>query len=77
MKSASWQGRELRGAIRTLEVYCAPNLDCSQNAGKVVAETASDEMVIGAVHALCEFSQPVSQLNHSEQSLAALDNALN
>ena len=39
-------------------------------------ETASDEMVMGAVQALCEFSLLVSQQNHSDLSLAALDNAL-
>ena len=33
-------------------------------------------MVMGAVKALCEFSLLVSQQNHSDRSLAALDNAL-
>jgi len=49
MKSGSWQGKEIRGMIRTLAVSCTPILDCSQDAGKTVAETASDEMVMGAV----------------------------
>jgi len=62
--------------IRTLAVNCAAMLDCSQDAGKTVAETASDEIVMGAVRALCEFSLLVSQHNHSNQSLAALDDAL-
>jgi len=57
-------------------VNCAPILDCSQDAGKTVAETASDEMVMGAVRALCEFSLLFSQQNHSDLSLAALDDAL-
>jgi len=61
--------------IRTLAVHCAPILDRSQDAGKTAAETASDEMVMGAVRALCEFSLLVSQQNHSDLSLAALDNA--
>ena len=38
--------------------------------------TASDEMVIGAVRAFCEFSPLVSQRNHSDLSLQALDDAL-
>jgi len=29
-------------------------------------EAASDEVVMGAVHALCEFSLLVSQQNHSD-----------
>jgi len=62
--------------IRTLAVNCAPILDCSQGAGKTAAETACDEMVIGAVRALCEFSLLVSQHNHCDLSLAALGNAL-
>jgi len=33
-------------------------------------------MVMGAVRALCEFSLLVSQQNHSDLSLAALDDAL-
>jgi len=41
-----------------------------------VAETASDDMVMGAVWALCEFSLLVSQQNFSDVSLRALDNAL-
>jgi hypothetical protein len=76
MKSRSWQGKEIRGIIRTLAVNCAPILDCSQDAGKTAAETASDEMVMGVVRALCEFSLLVRQQNHSDLSLAALDNAL-
>jgi len=76
MKSGSWQGKDIRGMIRTLAVNCTPILDCSQDAGKTVAETASNEMVMGAVRALCEFSLLVSQQNHSDLSLAALDDAL-
>jgi len=76
LKSGSWQAIEIRGMIRTLAVNCAPVLDYSQDAGKTVAETASDEMVMGAVRALCEFSLLVSQQNHSDLSLAALDYAL-
>jgi hypothetical protein len=57
-------------------VNCAPIHDCSKNDGKTLAETASDEMVMGAVQALCEFSLLARQQNHSDLSLAALDYAL-
>jgi len=76
MKSSSWQGKEIRGVIRTLAVNCAPIVDCFQDAGKTAVETASDEMVMGAVRALCEFSLLVSPRNHSDLSLTALDDAL-
>jgi len=76
MKTGSWQGKVIWGMIRTLAVNCAPILDCSQDAGKTAAETASDEMVMEAVRALCEFSLLVSQQNHSNLSLTALDDAL-
>jgi len=76
MKSCSWQGHEIRVIIRTLAVNCAPILDGSQDARKTAADTDSDEMVMGAVLALCEFSLLVSRQNHSDLSLAALDDAL-
>jgi len=62
--------------IRTLAVNCASILVCSQDDRKPLAKTASDEMVMGAVRALCEFSLLVSQQNHSDLSLKALDDAL-
>jgi hypothetical protein len=52
MKSGSWQRKEIRGIIRTLAVNCAPILDCSQDAGKTAAQTASDEMVMEAVRGI-------------------------
>jgi len=76
MKSTSRQGNEIRGMIRTLSVNCASILGCSQDAGKTATETASDEIVMAAVRALCEFSLLVSQRNDSDLSLAALDDAL-
>jgi len=63
--------------IRILAVNCPPILDCSQDVGKTAAETASDNMVMEVVRALCEFSLLVSQQNPSDLSLAALDDALN
>jgi hypothetical protein len=62
--------------IRILAVNCAPILDCSKDDGNTPAETASGEIVMVAVRALCEFSLLVSQQNHSDLSLTALDAAL-
>jgi hypothetical protein len=62
--------------IRTLAVNCAPILHCSKDDGKTAAENAFAEMVMGAVWALSEFSLLVSQQNHSDLSLKALDDAL-
>ena len=62
--------------IRTQAVNCPPTLDCSQDARKTAAETASVEMVMRAVRALSEFPLLVSQHNHSDLSLKALDNPL-
>jgi hypothetical protein len=76
LKSGTWQGKEICGMIRTLAVNCAPILVCSTDDGKTAVETASDETVMGAVRALCEFSPLVSQQNHSDLSLIALDDAL-
>jgi hypothetical protein len=73
MKSSSWQGDVIRGMIRTLAVYCTPILHRSKDDGKTPVETASDEMVMGAVWALCEFTLLVSQKHDSDLSLTALD----
>ena len=77
LKRGTWQGKEICGIIRTLAVNCAPILVCSTDDRKTAAETASNEMVMGAVRTLCEFSLLVSQQNHSDLSLKALDDALN
>jgi hypothetical protein len=76
LKCGTWQGTEIREMIRTLAVNCAPILDRSKDDGKTVVENASDEIVIGAVRALSEFTLLVSQQNHSDLSLIALDDAL-
>ena len=76
LKSSTWQGKEIHRMIRTLAVNCARILVCSTDDRKTAAETASDEMVIGAVRALCEFPLLVSQQHHSDLSLKALDDAL-
>jgi hypothetical protein len=75
-KSGTWQGKEICGMIRTLAVNCAPILFCSKDDRKTVVETASDEIVMGAVRALCQFSLLVIQQDHSDQSLKALEDAL-
>jgi len=41
-----------------------------------MTETASEEMVMGAVQTLCELSELVSQQNHSDLFLTVLDDAL-
>jgi len=76
MESSSWQGQEIWGMIRTLGVTCTPIVDCSMDDGRTAAETISDEMVMGAKRALCEFSLLVRQQDHSDLSLTALDDAL-
>ena len=75
-KNSSWQAKEPWGMIRKLAVNCTPILDCSKDDRKTPVETASNEMVIGSVQVLCEFSLLVSQQNHSDLSLTALDDAL-
>jgi len=76
LKSHIWQDKEICWMIRTLAVNCAPILVCSKDDGKTSAETASNEMVMGAVWPLCIFSLHFSQQNHSNPSLKAQDNAL-
>ena len=76
MKSTSWLGKTIWRMIRTLALNFAPILDCSNDDRKTAAETASDEMVMGAGWALCEFSLLVSQQNHCDVSLTALDDEL-
>jgi hypothetical protein len=62
--------------IRILVVNWAPILDYSKDDGKTATEKASNQMVMGAVWALCEFCLLVSQQNHSDLSLNAPDDAL-
>jgi len=72
-KSDTWQGSEIRGMIGTLAVNCPPILFCSQDDGETAAETSSDEMVMGAVLALCEFSLLVRQQSRSALFCKAID----
>jgi hypothetical protein len=61
--------------MRSLAVNCTPLLDCFKDDGKTPAETASNEIVMGAVRALCQLSLLVSQQNSSDLSLTTLDDA--
>jgi hypothetical protein len=61
LQSGTRGGEGICGMIRTLAVNCAPILVCFTAHRKTAAVTASDEMVMGAVRALCEFSLLVSQ----------------
>jgi hypothetical protein len=62
--------------IRTLAVNWAPILDCFKDDWKTAAETASEEVVMVAVCALCEFSLLDSQHSYSNLAFNALDNAV-
>ena len=53
-----------------------PILYCSKDDGETVVETASDEMVTGAVRALCQFSLLASKQSYSDLSLKTLDDEL-
>ena len=61
--------------IRTLAVNCTLILDCTQDTGKTAAENTSNEVAMGAVQVLGEFSLLVSQQSHTDLSLNALDDA--
>lgn len=50
---------------------------CVRDDAKTAAENASDVMLLGAVLTLCKFSLLVRQLNHSNLSFKAIDNAPN
>jgi len=76
LKSGSWQGKEIHGIIRTVVENCTPILVSSTDHRKTAAETVTDEMVMEAVRVLWEFSLLVSQQNHSDPSLKALDDTL-
>jgi len=75
LSSGTWQGNDISGTVRTLPVNYPPSLCLLQDDRKTAAANASNGMVMGAVLLLCEFSQLVNQLNHTNLSLTALDNA--
>jgi len=59
--------------IRILAVNSAPIFDCSKDDGKTLVETASDQMAMGAVLALFEFSLLGSQQNHSDSTRRGME----
>jgi len=63
----------IREIIRILAVNWAPILVCIENDGKVVADLASEAMVIVAVEAVSELSLCISYLSCSNLSSKALD----
>jgi len=62
--------------IGTLVIKCDVALDSTMDNENIAVEIASNELVMGAVPALCEFSPHVSQENHSDISLKAQNDAL-
>jgi hypothetical protein len=62
--------------IRSLEVQRAAILDCSNDHWKTAVGATSDEIVMGEVQAVCEFSVLASKQNHSHLSLTALNDSL-
>ena len=76
IKSGTWQGIDVPGIIRTLAVNCASILVSSKDDWKTAAETASYEMGMGSVRALCEFSLLVSLQNGLDLVLKALNDTL-
>jgi len=75
LRSGTWQGKEICAMIRTPADNCAAILVYSKYDRNIVEEKVFNEMVMAAVWLLCEFSLHVSQQNHSDLSLKALDNA--
>jgi len=76
LKRSSWKGDEIRYMIWTLAVNFTLIIDCSKDNRTTMGDTASDAMVKGTVWTLCEFSLLVSQENHFDLSLTALDDAV-
>jgi len=75
-KAAPGRDKRSQGMIRTQGVNWTPIIDCTKDDGKTAVQITSDDMVMGAVWALCEISLLVSQPNNSDLSLTVLDNAL-
>jgi hypothetical protein len=76
LKNGIRYGKVIQGMIKTLAVDCTPILDCSKDDGKAAVDNASEETVMVAVQALCQFFPLGSQQNHLDLYLKALDDAL-
>jgi hypothetical protein len=72
----SWQWTGIQGMIRIQIVYYTPILDRSKDDGTTVVATAFNEMVMGTVHALCEFFVLVNRQSHSTLSHMVNDKTL-
>jgi len=66
-----------RRMVRTHHVKCSSLLVCSKDDGKTAEKIAYEEMEMGSVWALCDFSLLVSHQNYSNLSFNELDNELN
>jgi len=75
-KSGSCQGNDICGMIRISERNYTWILTSSKNHRKAMGDTAPDDMVMGAVQALCEFCVHLSQQNDYDLSHKAVDNSL-
>jgi len=56
LNSATWQGNEIPGMIRTLAVNCTPILNYPKDDGNIEAGNSSDEIVMGVLRTLYELS---------------------
>jgi len=61
VKTSSGWGGEIWEIVRPVAMNYTPIVDRSKDVGNIAAETASGELAMGAVQALCVFSLLVSQ----------------
>jgi hypothetical protein len=73
MKYSTLPVKEIWGIIRTLAVHWAPIVDSCHDGGNTAAVTDYDEMLMGAVRALRQFSLHVSKENHCDLFRGAPD----
>jgi hypothetical protein len=76
-KTSPWQGVEIQDMIRTQAVHWALILNCFKDDRRPPAKTASIEMVLEEVRALCEWSLLDSQQDQTDLSLTAVDDTMN
>lgn len=76
-KTSPWQGVEIQDMIRTQAVHWALILNCFKDDRRPPAKTASIEMVLEEVRALCEWSLLDSQQDQTDLSLTAVVDTMN
>jgi low affinity Fe/Cu permease len=76
VRNGTWLCEEICGIIQTLVVYYTPILVWSTHDRIIAVGNASNDMVLEAKWALCEFYLLVMQQNHCNLSFNRLDNAL-